>query len=212
MPELRSIAGSGITLAVIAGICAALVAATWRLTDERIAANEQALLEQSLAPALGDLDYDRPIGKATAILEPPHSLPGEDAALIYRVYRGSEMVATLFAVTAEEGYSGPIRILVGVRADGAITGIAVLDHRETPGLGDGIDPARSDWAQQFVGRSLGDPAFSGWAIRSDGGDFDQLTGASITPRAVVQAVRDTLLYFDENRGISGAAAAPTEAE
>jgi electron transport complex protein RnfG len=106
----------------------------------------------------------------------------------------------LFAVTARGGFAGAIRILVGVEFDGTVTGVRILQHRETPGLGDKIESARSDWIFQFDGRSMGDPEVTGWAIRNDGGDFDQLTGASVTPRAVIQAIRDTLLYFDEHRG------------
>ena len=75
----------------------------------------------------------------------------------------------------------------------------ILQHRETPGLGDKIESSRSDWILQFNGRALGDPVVTGWAIKNDGGDFDQLTGASITPRAVINAVRDTLIYFDAHR-------------
>jgi len=95
--------------------------------------------------------------------------------------------------------SAPIRILVGVSYDGTISGVRILQHRETPGLGDKIDSRRSDWVFQFDGRSMGDPVATGWAIKPDGGEFDQLTGASITPRAVVKAIRDTLVYFEANR-------------
>ncbi len=82
---------------------------------------------------------------------------------------------------------------------GVVTGVRILKHRETPGLGDKIEPTRSDWIHQFAGRSLVDPETSRWAIKYDGGDFDQLTGASITPRAVIGALRDTLVYFDAHR-------------
>jgi electron transport complex protein RnfG len=90
-------------------------------------------------------------------------------------------------------------LLVGIDASGTITGIRVLEHRETPGLGDLIEADKSDWILQFNGKSIGAPAISGWAIKRDGGEFDQLTGASITPRSVINAIRETLLYFDENR-------------
>ena len=83
--------------------------------------------------------------------------------------------------------------------DGTVTGVHVLEHRETPGLGDRVESGKSDWVQQFDGRSLTDPAPAGWAIRRDGGQFDQLTGASVTPRAIVKAIRQTLLYFDAHR-------------
>lgn len=187
------------TLALIAAICTALVAATYQATHERIAANDKALLEQSLQPALSGIFYDSGVSESRLVLQPPHGLPGNEQAVIYRVFAGDEPVAALFAVTARDGFSGPIRILVGVDYDGTVTGIRILRHRETPGLGDKIESARSDWVFQFDGRSIGDPPVSGWAIKGDGGEFDQLTGASITPRAVINAARDTLLYFDANR-------------
>jgi electron transport complex protein RnfG len=192
---MSRVAKGTITLAAIAAICATLVAGTYRLTTERITANERAWLEQSLAPALGGVDYEGSITESRLVLEPPHGLPGNDDAIIYRVYSGGVPVAALFAVTARGGYAGPIRILVGIDVQGAITGVRILEHRETPGLGDGIEASRSEWIRQFNGRSLGDPPAAAWQLRVDGGQFDQLTGASVTPRAVLKAIRETLLYF-----------------
>jgi len=190
---------TGVTLAAIAAICTALVAATYQLTEERIAANEKALLERSLQPALGGISYDGSVSESQIVLQAPHDLPGNDPAIIYRVYAKEQPVAALFAVTARDGFSGPIRMLVGVEFDGRVSGVRILQHRETPGLGDKIESARSDWIFQFEDRSIGDPVVAQWAIKSDGGDFDQLTGASVTPRAIIKAVRNTLLYFDDHR-------------
>ena len=194
-----AIVRSGGTLAAIAALCTALVAFTYELTDERIAANKQAWLEQNLQPALSGLAYDGNIGDSKATLPSPHGLPGSEDALVYRIYSAGEPVAVLFAVSARDGYAGPIRLLVGVDMEGRLTGIHVLEHRETPGLGDLVETSKTDWAQQFPGRSIGDPVTAGWAIRRDGGTFDQLTGASVTPRAIVKAVHETLEYFAENR-------------
>ena len=189
---------TGFTLAAIAAICTSLVAATYHATKQRIADNAKAMLEQSLQPALSGVFYDSGVSESRVILDPPHELPGNDPAIIYRVYAEDEPVAALFVVTARDGFSGPIRILLGVGVDGNVTGLRILEHRETPGLGDKIESSRSDWVFQFDGRSLSDPSVTGWAIKEDGGDFDQLTGASVTPRAVIKAVRDTLIYFDAN--------------
>ena len=186
----------GVTLATIAAICTALVAVTFELTDDRIEANAQAWLEQSLLPVLAGVSFDSGISEDRLIVPAPHELPGNDDAVIYRVYAGDAAAAALFVITARDGYSGPIRLLVGIDASGVVTGLSVLEHRETPGLGDGI--GLPDWTRQFVGRSLGNPVSSGWKIRADGGEFDQLTGASVTPRAVVKAVRETLEYFAAN--------------
>ena len=195
----QTIIKTGATLAVIAAICTTLVAATYQITRERIVANDKALLEQALQPALAGVFYEGGVSESRLVMLPPHDLPGSDAALIYRVYAQDKPVAALFAVTARDGFSGLIRILVGVEFDGTITGVRILQHRETPGLGDKIEPERSDWIFQFDGRSMGNPGATGWAIRNDGGDFDQLTGASVTPRAVITAIRDTLLYFEAHR-------------
>jgi electron transport complex protein RnfG len=102
-------------------------------------------------------------------------------------------------VVATEGYSGPIHLLVGIRYDGSLAGVRVVAQHETPGLGDGIEEDRSNWIFQFNGRSLDNPGAKGWAVRKDGGVFDQLTGATISPRAVVKAVHAALLYYRAHR-------------
>ncbi|MGH8035858.1 MAG: RnfABCDGE type electron transport complex subunit G, partial [Lysobacterales bacterium] len=90
-------------------------------------------------------------------------------------------------------------LLVGINADGSLTGVRVTSHKETPGLGDALDTARSEWILGFSGRSLDNPEPAGWAVRKDGGVYDQFTGATITPRAVVKAVHGALEYFKDNR-------------
>ena len=190
---------AGATLAVMAAICTLLVAATYQLTADRIAANERAWLERSLEPALSGVFFEGSVTESKLLVPPPHDLPGNDTAIIYRVFAEGAPVAALFAVTARDGYAGPIRILVGVGIDGTVTGVRIVEHRETPGLGDRIDQSRSDWVYQFDGRSLLNPAEADWLLEVDGGEFDQLTGASVTPRAVIKAIRDTLIYFDAHR-------------
>ena len=190
---------SGAILAVLAAICTALVAITHSTTAPRIAANAQAYLEQSLQPVLEGLEYDGKLSESTVIIEPPHELPGDNPVMVYRVYADGAPVAALFIVTAKDGFSGPIKLLVGIAADGEISGVRVLEHRETPGLGDLIESSKSDWIEQFRKRSLTDPDTELWSIKRDGGVYDQLTGASITPRSVIKAIKETLLYFEANR-------------
>jgi len=190
---------SGITLAVIAAICTALVAVTYQLTEVRIAANEQAWLERSLQPALSGLFYDSGVSESKLVVPPPHELPGSEAAIIYRVFAQDAPVAALFVVSARDGYAGPIRMLVGIDINGVVSGVHVLEHRETPGLGDRVESTKSNWVKQFNARSLLDPKPVGWRIKRDGGQFDQLSGASVTPRAIIKAIRETLLYFDAHK-------------
>jgi H+/Na+-translocating ferredoxin:NAD+ oxidoreductase subunit G len=196
---VNSVIRSGLTLAAIGAVCAALVSTTYMLTRDRIAANEQAWLEKSLEPALAGVFFDGGVSESMLVIPAPHELPGTDDVIVYRVYAENRPVAALFAVTAPDGYAGPIRILVGIEYDGTVTGIRILEHRETPGLGDRIVSSRSDWVFQFDGRSIRNPIAGGWAITTDGGQFDQLTGASVTPRAVITAIRETLIYFDAHR-------------
>jgi len=190
---------SGAILAVLAAICTALVAITHSTTAPRIVANAQAYLEKSLQPVLEGLEYDGKLSESTLLIEPPHELPGTGPVTVYRVYADSAPVAALFVVTAKDGFTGPIKLLIGIDASGAISGVRVLEHRETPGLGDLIESAKSDWIEQFRKRSLADPDRELWAIKRDGGVYDQLTGASITPRSVIKAIKETLLYFEANQ-------------
>lgn len=194
----RSVWTSASILAALAAVCTALVAFTYSVTAPRIAANEQAYLEQSLEPVLEGIEYDGKLSDSTISVLPPHELPGDDPVTVYRVYYDNAPVAALFVVTARGGFSGPITLLVGAGANGQITGVRVLEHSETPGLGDLIESGKSDWLLQFKNKSLTSPDVTAWAIKRDGGEFDQLTGASITPRAVIKAIKETLLYFDEH--------------
>ena len=190
---------AGLILAVIAAVCTSLVALTFGMTKARIAANEQAWLEQSLKPALTGIVYDNNLIASSMTIPMPHELPGNEPVLVYRALLKSKPAAALFVVTALDGFSGPIRLLVGVGDQGIVTATRVLSHRETPGLGDFIDSAKSDWIDQFADKSLSAPDRSLWALRRDGGDFDQVTGASVTSRAVVKAIHETLLYYEANR-------------
>jgi len=207
-----SVIKSGATLAIIAAVCTALVAATYQFTHERITINEQAWLEQSLQPALSGLFFDSGVSESLLTIPAPHELPGSQDAIVYRVYSGDTPVAALFVVSARDGYAGAIRLLVGIDISGTVTGVHVLEHRETPGLGDRVETGKSDWVTQFAKRSLQNPAADRWKIKRDGGDFDQLTGASVTPRAIVKAVKETLDYFDANAVAVFAAAANSDSE
>ena len=148
---------AGLILAVIAAVCTSLVALTYSGTKDRIVANEQAWLEQSLKPALAGVEYDNNLIETTLTIALPHELPGNEPVLVYRALFNSEPVAALFVVTALDGFSGPIKLLIGIEAEGTATAVRVLKHHETPGLGDFIDSTKSDWIDQFEDRSLSEP-------------------------------------------------------
>lgn len=125
-----------------------------------------------------------------------------DAGPIVRVYRAEQqqrISAVAYQVNAPDGYGGTIEMIIGVDSQGQILGVRVLSHSETPGLGDKIEIARSDWILGFDGQSLNSPDDAGWAVKKDGGQFDQFTGATVTPRAVVKAVKQGLLFYRQQQ-------------
>lgn len=134
----------------------------------------------------------------------------------YLALKGGQPSAIILQAIAPDGYSGSIRLLVGIHADGRLAGVRVLAHKETPGLGDKIELAKSPWVLAFAGKSLQDPDEAGWGVKKDQGVFDQFAGATITPRAVVKAVHHALQYFDAHRaellGEPAAAQAAAEQE
>ena len=120
------------------------------------------------------------------------------ATTVYRGTRGSDVNALAYEISGQ-GYAGEIRLIMGLDAEGKILGVRVLSHAETPGLGDKIEVAKDAWILAFDGLALGEPPEGEWAVKKDGGRFDQFSGATITPRAVVKAVRDGLAFFRAHR-------------
>jgi electron transport complex protein RnfG len=176
-----------------------LVALTFTGTKARIAANEEAALLENLNALVPADRYDNSLIEDTLHIVAPVSLGTRQPVTVYRAYRDQQPVALLATPVAPNGYSGPIKLLVGVYADGALAGVRVLNHRETPGLGDAIEIERSDWIRAFEGKTLSNPPLEKWQVEKDGGVFDQFTGATVTPRAVVSAVRRFLIYVEKNQ-------------
>jgi electron transport complex protein RnfG len=197
---------AALLLALFGVLGTSLVAFTHEQTKERIEANERLALLRSLQALVPASEVDNDMADDNILVHAPELL-GSPATRVYRGRRDGEPVAAVFTSVAPNGYSGPIRLLVGVRRDGTLAGVRVVAHKETPGLGDKIDERKSDWVLAFTGRSLGDPPAERWKVRRDGGDFDQFTGATITPRAVVKAVRRTL-EFAQRKGAELYAPAP----
>ena len=194
----RQILLSGLFLGLFAVVGTTLVALTEYSTTEAIADNERAVLLRNLHALLPPDRLDNDIVTDTLMLEASALLGTDTESLVYRARAGGEPVAAIFNSIAPNGYSGRIHLLVGIYVNGEIAGVRVVKHAETPGLGDAIEIRKSPWITGFDGRSLDNPGPQGWAVRRDGGEFDQFTGATITPRAVVDAVRNTLLYYQAN--------------
>jgi len=190
---------AALLLAAAAAITVGTVAYVHDLAQPRIEANERARRVAKLAAVLGNARYDNDLLRDVVMVRDAELLGTDAAVPVFRARLADEPVAALIETVAPDGYAGSIRLLVAVGADGRLLGVRVLSHRETPGLGDLIDERRSDWIRSFAGRSLGSPAQARWRVRKDGGDFDQFTGATVTPRAVVAAVLNALLYFDAHR-------------
>jgi len=192
----------GVAAVILTGfaiVSTGLVAFTFTGTREIIAANERAALLSNLNALVPPERYDNRLDEDTLQIIDPEYMGTDEPVTVYRAYQRGEPVAVLAAPVAPDGYSGPIRLLIGVYADGTLAGVRVLSHKETPGLGDPIELGRSDWVLSFTGKSLNNPDSKGWAVKKDGGVFDQFTGATITPRAVVKAVRRFLEYFQQHR-------------
>jgi electron transport complex protein RnfG len=174
----------------------ALVAVTHHLMDGRIADNQRAAMERKIASIIPNGQFDNdPLKDQTQVSA--RDLLGADSTRVHRVSQGGEPVAVILDPVVPDGYAGPIQLLVSILRDGTVGGVRVLLHHETPGLGDKIEERKSDWVLGFNGKSLSNPTLEGWAVKRDGGEFDQFTGATITPRAIVHAVKNTLIYVQQ---------------
>ncbi len=189
----------GLMLAVFAISATALVAVTEQNTREQIAGNEREALLDALNELVPREDYDNQILQDTLTLPPTQAIGTTAPTTVYRARKNGEPVALVMSAVAPDGYSGQIFLLMGINADGTLAGVRVVNHKETPGLGDKIEAKRNDWILQFAGLSLDNPEKNNWKVKKDGGQFDQFTGATITPRAVVGAIRNGLEYFEANR-------------
>ncbi|WP_406672878.1 electron transport complex subunit RsxG [Natronospira sp.] len=196
---IRSMAIAAVLLAAFAMVGGGLVALTEQMTRDRIAENERRARLASLQEILPADHYDNDLVSDTVELADGTGLSLDTPVMVHRAFEDGEPVAAIFPVVAPDGYGGPIHMLMGVRVDGRLAGVRVTRHSETPGLGDPIEVRRSDWIHDFEGRSLGEEPEKKWQVQADGGEFDQFTGATITPRAVVRAVRRGLVYFEANR-------------
>jgi electron transport complex protein RnfG len=189
-----------VLVGVIAAVAALLVTGSYELSHERIAANEREALLRNLYSVLDPSLRDRDLAP-TRLAVTDRELLGVDGPVdVFVVANGAgRPEAVIFVPSAPDGYNAPIRLLVGMTPDGVLTGVRVVSHRETPGLGDAIELRKSNWILQFDGKRIGAPPEAEWAVDKDGGAFDSLTGATVTPRAIVRAVRNTLLYFERHR-------------
>jgi len=195
----RSMGVAALILPGFAIVGTGLVVVTYSGTRDIIAEAQRAALEASLNQLVPADRYDNRVTEDRIEVVDPEWLGTDQPVAVYRARRNGQPVALFATPVAPDGYSGPIQLLVGVYADGALAGVRVLAHKATPGLGDGIEEKRSPWILAFAGKSLDSPQSERWKVKKDGGVFDQFTGATITPRAVVKATRKFLEYVRNHR-------------
>ncbi|MEO1766079.1 electron transport complex subunit RsxG [Thiobacter aerophilum] len=199
-PALANSVRTALILLAFTLLGTAMLAYTFQLTRDIIAASEEreklALISQVLPPTL----FDNDILTDTIKLPPTEALGTIEPSLVYRATLHGQPAALVFEAVAPDGYAGRIYLLVAVKANGELAGVRVVSHNETPGLGDYIDIAKSPWIRVFEGKSLANVRPNGWKVKKDGGDFPYVSGATITPRAVIKAVHGVLMYFEKEGG------------
>jgi len=196
----QSITRNSVLLALFAVCTTMLIAGTYLLTKDEISLQIRLAEERALLEIVPRSRHDNSMLDETLAVGPADAGLGLRAEKrIYIARKSGEVVAAIIPAVAPDGYTGEIDLIVGINRDGTVAGVRALNHRETPGLGDKVDIKKSDWILGFNWRSLSNPTVDGWAVKKDRGVFDEFTGATITPRAVVAAPLRALQFAQENR-------------
>ncbi len=209
LSELQhSIVQNTTRLAGFAVIAAIILTAVFAITEARITNQILVAEREALNLIFPASQHDNDLTSDSFILDIESNeysnlelLGLRENSSAYVARNNMQVSGLILPLIARDGYSGDISLLVGIKVDGAITGLRVTAHRETPGLGDLVDLRISDWILSFNNRSLNNPELAGWAVRKNGGDFDQFTGATITPRAVTLATAKALEFFEDNKSL-----------
>ncbi|WP_096084673.1 electron transport complex subunit RsxG [Agaribacterium haliotis] len=197
----QSIARNSLILAVFAFVTAGTLAWIHKSTETRIAEQEKRAAEKALLEILSADQFDNDLLATTWTLthKQQQELNLHKAEKVHIASKAGRAVALIIPAIAPDGYSGDIKLLVGVKMDGSLSGVRVLAHKETPGLGDKVETKKSDWILKFKNLSLIKPKAELWSVKKDGGYFDQFTGATITPRAVVKQSKAVLEFFAKHK-------------
>lgn len=195
---MNNVIRSAASLGLIAMAGTALLAGVDFFTADRIAEQERRVVLEQLGRIIPE-HYDESLLDDRITITDENFFPKGQRVTVWRARDKGAPLAVILKFNAVNGYSGDITLLAGIDVDGELRGVRVISHKETPGLGDAIEIEKSPWILGFSGKSLVRPAPDLWKVRRDGGEFDQFTGATITPRAVVDAVRMALQYYGANR-------------
>ncbi|BFM10720.1 electron transport complex subunit RsxG [Simiduia litorea] len=200
MKLISSIGFNGLLLGGFAILTAAALATVNQLTIEPIAKAEQAAAQKALLEILPAATHDNDLLHDTLAIDEQwqKQLHTDTNAVIFRARKNGQINAVIIPTVAPDGYSGKIKMIVGINMDQSIAGVRVIKHTETPGLGDKVELKKSDWILSFNQKSLSLPTPENWQVKKDGGDFDQFTGATITPRATVKQIKKTLAFAREH--------------
>jgi H+/Na+-translocating ferredoxin:NAD+ oxidoreductase subunit G len=201
-----------VAIAVVAAAAAYGVTAAYDWSHGRIEANERARIVARLNSVLEPGLRNRDLTTTRIAVTDAELLGSAEPIDVFVLTENGTPMAAVFATVAPHGYNAAIDLLIGVSPAGVVTGVRAVSHRETTGLGDAIDAAKTDWILQFDGKSLAAPAPALWAVEHDEGEFDSITGATVTSRTVVGAVKGTLLYFERHRDALYASAAAAGAD
>lgn len=184
-------------LAAFAGSAAVLLYVIYQFAQPAMLAHQQQALLLQLNSLIPAHVYNNGLTEDRIAIDIP-SLSAKKPVTIYRARQDQQPVASLLTVTAPNGYSGDIHLLVAIWADNQLAGVRVIAHKETPGLGDYIEVERDEWIHQFIDKSYQNTPASRWKVKKDGGDFTYRTGATITPRAIVTTVEKTLAWVSQH--------------
>ncbi|MCO4756812.1 MAG: electron transport complex subunit RsxG [Oceanospirillaceae bacterium] len=199
MEMFTAIRSSTLGITIFAVVTAALIAVTQVSTKDRILKNEREAQAKALYEIVPRDQIDNDMLEDTVSFVAPGLLGHDQPVDAYRARKAGQVIAVILPVTAPDGYSGAINMIVGITRDGSVAGVRVLSHKETPGLGDKVDLKKSDWILSLNDQRNDDDQRGSFAVKKDGGRFDQFTGATITPRAVVNATGRALDYFRINK-------------
>ena len=198
---IKSMGFNSVVLALFALVTSVILAATNELTFERIEQSEREAAQRALLEIIPLERHDNDMLMDVQPVPEQYwaTLGLKKGGNIHIARDQGQPVAAIIPAITPDGYSGAISMIIGINFNGSIAGVRVVEHRETPGLGDKVDLKKSDWILSFNGKSLVNPGADGWTVKKEGGEYDQFTGATITPRAVIKQIFKTLQYFNEDR-------------
>ncbi len=197
--HFRKVSITASTMIIFSLVASAALSISYFLTKTPIEESDARAKRMFLNQVVPSNLYDNNLVKDTISVEPNPLIGNKKNIDIYRAKKNNQVVAVIIETIAPDGYSGEIKTLVGIGQKDKILGVRVITHKETPGLGDYIEVDKSQWIKNFNLKSLDEMGEKEWAVKKDGGDFDYVSGATITARAVVKSTYKSLLYVKENK-------------